>query len=97
MLYNTITLSKLTPCTVDVQYAMSMAYLTPTTYYSTGGRGPLIPDLDQPDPNDSSNEPYLEFLHYILGLPDNKLPKVLTTSYGEDEQSVPESYTNTWV
>ena len=78
---------------VDVQYSMSIAYKTPTTYYSTGGRGPLVPDLDQPG-NVSSNEPYLDFLHYVLALPDDELPTTLTTSYGEDEQSVPDSYTN---
>ncbi|EOO02778.1 putative tripeptidyl-peptidase protein [Phaeoacremonium minimum UCRPA7] len=77
---------------LDMQYAVSMAYKTPITYYSTGGRGPLVPDLDQPDPNDVSNEPYLDFVSYLLKLPDSKLPQTITTSYGEDEQSVPRSY-----
>ena len=79
---------------MDVQYALSLAYETPSTYYSTGGRGELIPDLDQPLPSDNQNEPYLDFLHYILAQPDSALPRTLTTSYGEDEQSVPEAYTN---
>lgn len=77
---------------MDVQYAMSTAYLTPTTYYSTGGLGELVPDLDQPSVN--GNEPYLDFLHYVLALADKDLPLVITTSYGEDEQSVPAAYTN---
>ncbi|KAK3901214.1 peptidase-like protein [Staphylotrichum tortipilum] len=77
---------------LDIQYAVAMAYKTPITYYSTGGRGPLVPDLDQPDPNDVSNEPYLEFFTYMLGLPDEELPQTLSTSYGEDEQSVPAEY-----
>jgi tripeptidyl-peptidase-1 len=77
---------------LDIQYTVPLAYKTPITYYSTGGRGPLVPDLDQPDPDASSNEPYLEFLSYILKLPNSKLPQTLTTSYGEDEQSVPASY-----
>ncbi|KAK3297407.1 peptidase S8/S53 domain-containing protein [Chaetomium fimeti] len=77
---------------LDIQYAVAMSYNTPVTYYSTAGRGPLVPDLDQPDPNEVSNEPYLEFFSYLLKLPDNKLPQTLTTSYGEDEQSVPRPY-----
>ncbi|KAK4214963.1 hypothetical protein QBC37DRAFT_481788 [Rhypophila decipiens] len=77
---------------LDIQYAVAMSYKTPITYYSTGGRGPLVPDLDQPDPNENSNEPYLEYFSYLLKLPDSKLPQTLTTSYGEDEQSVPKEY-----
>jgi tripeptidyl-peptidase-1 len=77
---------------LDVQYAMSIGYYTPTTYYSTGGLGQLVPDLDQPDQASNANEPYLDFLHYVLQLPDDQLPTTLTTSYGEDEQSVPASY-----
>lgn len=33
---------------LDAQYALSLSYPTPATYYSTGGLGELIPDLDQP-------------------------------------------------
>ena len=80
---------------MDAQYAIPLAYKTRTNYYSTGGRGLLVPDLDQPTQADDQNEPYLDFLHYILALPTEQLPKTLTTSYGEDEQSVPEAYTNT--
>ncbi|KAK0648704.1 Pro-kumamolisin, activation domain-containing protein [Cercophora newfieldiana] len=81
-----------TEANLDVQYAVSMSYKTQVKYYSTGGRGPLVPDLDQPDPNDVSNEPYLEFFGYLLKQPNDKLPQTLTTSYGEDEQSVPRPY-----
>lgn len=77
---------------LDIQYAIAINYKQPTTYYTTGGRGPLVPDLDQPDPNDVSNEPYLEFLEHMLALKDDELPQTLTTSYGEDEQSVPKPY-----
>ena len=79
---------------LDAQYAYPLAYPTPGIYYSTGGRGELVPDLDQPTQADNQNEPYLDFLHYVLSLPDEELPTTLTTSYGEDEQSVPESYSN---
>ena len=75
---------------LDAQYAYSLSYPTPGTYYSTDGLGELVPDLDSPVLSGDQNEPYLDFLHYILRLPDHKLPQTLTTSYGEDEQSVPE-------
>lgn len=79
---------------LDAQYAIALSYNTPTIEYSTGGRAPLLPDQDQPTLSDDQNEPYLELLSYLLKLPQHKLPKVLTTSYGEDEQSVPASYTS---
>ena len=79
---------------LDAQYAYPLSYPTPGYYYSTGGLGQLVPDLDQPTLADDQNEPYLDFLHYVLSLPDNELPNTLTTSYGEDEQSVPEPYAN---
>ncbi|KAI1912263.1 vesicle formation at the endoplasmic reticulum [Ophidiomyces ophidiicola] len=78
---------------LDVDYAIGLSGAK-SVYYTTAGRGPLIPDLDQPHANMSSNEPYLDQLHYLLALPDNKLPSVLSTSYGENEQSVPQKYTD---
>lgn len=80
---------------LDVQYSISLGYNTLATYYTTGGRGPLVPDMEQPNASASSNEPYLEQLHYILNLPDEELPAILTTSYGEAEQTVPLSYATT--
>ncbi|KAL4740067.1 peptidase S8/S53 domain-containing protein [Aspergillus similis] len=77
---------------LDVQYAISLAYNTFATYYTTAGRAPFLPGATGTDEDISINEPYLEQLHYLLDLPDEELPAVLTTSYGEDEQSVPESY-----
>lgn len=79
---------------VDIQYALSLAYNTTATYFTTGGRGPFVPEADQPNRGNSANEPYLEQLHYLLGLPDDELPAVLSTSYGEYEQTVPTPYAN---
>lgn len=31
---------------LDIQYAVALSYKTPITYYITGGRGPLVPDLE---------------------------------------------------
>ncbi|KAI9810165.1 MAG: vesicle formation at the endoplasmic reticulum [Phylliscum demangeonii] len=80
---------------LDIQYSLGLSYPTPSVYYATAGRGPLVPDLLQPSLSDNQNEPYLDFLDYMLQLPDDELPQTLTTSYGEEEQSLPVSYTRT--
>lgn len=50
----------------------------------------MIPTLDNGYP--STNEPYLEFLTFLLNQSDSALPQTLTTSYGEEEQSVPRDF-----
>jgi tripeptidyl-peptidase-1 len=77
---------------LDLQYIVGTSSPLPVTEYSVGGRGPWVADLDQPDEADSANEPYLEFLQGVLKLPQSELPQVISTSYGENEQSVPKSY-----
>ncbi|KAH9906830.1 subtilisin-like protein [Xylariomycetidae sp. FL2044] len=77
---------------LDAQYILATGHPLPVTEFSTGGRGPLVPDLDQPTQADNFNEPYLEFLQNVLKLPQEELPQVISTSYGENEQSVPKSY-----
>ncbi|RKU41086.1 hypothetical protein DL546_004244 [Coniochaeta pulveracea] len=76
---------------LDVQYVLGISHPIPIVEYSTGGRGPLVPTRDQPT-QPGSNEPYLDFLQYIVAQPDTALPQTLTTSYGEEEQSVPQEY-----
>lgn len=77
---------------LDVQYAVSLSYPIPVSYISTGGRGPLVPDLDSPDMNDITNEPYVEFLTNMLQMPNEALPQTLSISYGENEQELPREY-----
>ncbi|KAF2260496.1 tripeptidyl-peptidase-like protein [Lojkania enalia] len=78
---------------LDIQYTLGLVAPTlKTNYYSTPNRGPLVPDLDQPTMDDNQNEPWLDFFTFLVGQPDDKLPHVLTTSYGEDEQSLPAEY-----
>jgi tripeptidyl-peptidase-1 len=79
---------------LDVQYAISLADDVLATFYTTGGRGPVVPEINHPNATISTNEPYLEQLHFLLDLPDAELPAVLSNSYGEDEQSLPASYLN---
>ena len=79
---------------LDVQYATSLSYKSQTAFYSTAGFGELVPDLDQPTLDSNRNEDYLDLLNYLVDLPDDQLPAVLSISYGEDEQSVPRGYAN---
>lgn len=72
---------------LDLQYILGVGAPLPVTEFITGGRGPLVPDLDQPNPEDNQNEPYLEFLQNVLKMPKKDLPQVISTSYGEDEQA----------
>ncbi|KIH90964.1 tripeptidyl-peptidase I [Sporothrix brasiliensis 5110] len=76
---------------LDVQNIIGISHPIPIIEYSTGGLGPLVPTPDEPT-QPGSNEPYLEFLTYMLALNDSSLPQTLSTSYGEEEQSVPPEY-----
>ena len=80
---------------LDLQYIVGMSSPVPVTEFSVAGRGPLVPDVDQPVPDAGSNEPYLEFLQNVLKMDQEKLPQVISTSYGEDEQTIPEKYART--
>lgn len=71
---------------LDLQYILGIGSPLPITEFITAGRGPLVPDLDQPNPNDNENEPYMDFLQNVLKLDNEDLPRVISTSYGEDEQ-----------
>ncbi|KAK0107192.1 polynucleotide 3'-phosphatase [Cadophora gregata] len=77
---------------LDNQYIIAISSPTPVTEFSVGGRGPLIPDGDQPDPATAQNEPYLDFLISLMALPNDKIPNVLSISYGENEQEIPPAY-----
>ncbi|EAU89995.2 tripeptidyl peptidase SED3 [Coprinopsis cinerea okayama7 len=72
---------------LDVQYTTAMSYPIPNIYYSTGGTPPFLADTQTPS---NTNEPYLAWLTYLLSQPT--LPAVITTSYGDDEQTVPVEY-----
>ncbi|KAH8986019.1 subtilisin-like protein [Lactarius akahatsu] len=61
---------------LDVQFGLGISFPTPGTFYSTGGRPPFIPDANTPE---NTNEPYQ----------DHKIPQVISTSYADDEQTVP--------
>ena len=77
---------------LDNQYIVGVGHPLPVTEFTTAGRGPLIPDLDQPTLSDNEDEPYLDYLQALVKMPNKKLPQVISHSYGENEQSVPVSY-----
>ncbi|KAJ6611489.1 tripeptidyl peptidase A [Mycena sp. CBHHK59/15] len=77
---------------VDTQMAIQVAYPIPMTYYTTNSVPPYIPDQNQDGEVPGVNEPYLQFIEHLLDLDDANLPTVVTTSYGDDEQTVPKDY-----
>jgi tripeptidyl-peptidase-1 len=72
---------------LDVQAIAGISYPVPITSYSTGGSPPFIPDLETPT---DTNEPYLVWVNYLLS--QKNIPQVISTSYGDSEQTVPRSY-----
>ncbi|KAK2463896.1 hypothetical protein APHAL10511_004068 [Amanita phalloides] len=72
---------------LDVQFAFGLSHPIPGTFYSTPGAPPFKPDdITTTD----TNEPYTDWLDFVLASHD--VPHVVSTSYGDDEQTVPESY-----
>lgn len=67
-----------------------------TQFYSTGGRGLLVPDLNFPTETSNLNEPYLDFFKHLLDQKDaSSIPHTISISYGEEEQTVPATYAQT--
>jgi tripeptidyl-peptidase-1 len=71
---------------LDVQYARAITESIPNIFYSTGGSPPWLGS------GTNTNEPYLEFLNYLLSLSDAQLPNTMSISYGDDEDTVPLYY-----
>lgn len=78
--------SNIVEANLDIQYAIGINNEVPTTYYSTGGRPPILGG------GENDNEPYLDFLNYILKLSSSDLPTTISISYGDAENTVPPSY-----
>jgi tripeptidyl-peptidase-1 len=72
---------------LDVQAIAGISYKTPITSFSTGGSPPFTPDLNTPT---NTNEPYLVWVNWLLS--QRSIPRIISTSYGDDEQTVPRSY-----
>ncbi|KAF5358974.1 hypothetical protein D9758_004895 [Tetrapyrgos nigripes] len=67
---------------LDVQFAFGLSFPVNSTFFSTAGRPPFIPDIGTPT---DTNEPYTDWLDFILA--QEKPPLAISTSYGDDEQS----------
>ncbi|MCJ1390580.1 hypothetical protein MMC18_003440 [Xylographa bjoerkii] len=74
---------------LDAETIIGITYPTPLTCFTTGGSPPFKPDLLTPT---DTNEPYLAWLNFVLGMTANNLPQTISTSYGDDEQTVPPSF-----
>ena len=72
---------------LDAETIIGISYPTPMTVYITGGSPPFKPSINSPS---NTNEPYLEWVQSVLHQPD--VPQVISTSYGDDEQTVPKAY-----
>lgn len=75
---------------LDAEYMLGIGYPTPLIAYHTGGRNPTYtPDILT---TDNSDEPFLVWANYMTGLADEEIPQVVSTSYGDDEQTVSRAY-----
>ncbi|PPQ63132.1 hypothetical protein CVT24_005772 [Panaeolus cyanescens] len=72
---------------LDVQFAFGLSHPIPATFFSTAGRPPFDPSVKIPT---NTNEPYADWLDAVSAMKNP--PLVVSTSYGDDEQTVPESY-----
>ncbi|KAI0378056.1 tripeptidyl-peptidase [Hypomontagnella monticulosa] len=72
---------------LDIQAIIGTGYPTPVTAYNVGGKPPFQSDAFT---TVNSNEPYLDWLHYVLA--QEEIPPVISTSYADNEQTVPEAY-----
>lgn len=77
---------------LDAETILGIDYPTPLTTYNTGGSPPFIPDAFT---TTDTNEPYLVWVQYVLGQSDAEVPQVISSSYGDDEQTIPPSYART--
>ncbi|EGG01224.1 tripeptidyl peptidase [Melampsora larici-populina 98AG31] len=74
---------------LDTQTVLGFTSPTPNVFWTVGGSPPFQPDRTS---SVNTNEPYLAWLEYILSLNNSEIPRVISTSYGDDEQTVPLSY-----
>lgn len=53
---------------------------------------PFLTSVSISDPKKEHIEPWLQFVSYMLELPNSELPQVISISYGVNEQAVPRPY-----
>lgn len=77
---------------LDVENIVGIAHPLPVTEFLTGGSPPFVPTVGQPTPADNNNEPYVPYYRYLLSRKNRELPQVISNSYGDQEDGVPEAY-----
>jgi tripeptidyl-peptidase-1 len=77
---------------LDVQNMVGVAHPLPVTEFLTGGSPPFVPDLDLPEGEPNTNEPYVPYYQYLLSRVNTELPQAISNSYGEPEHTVPKNY-----
>jgi tripeptidyl-peptidase-1 len=77
---------------LDVQNIMSLVNPLPVSEFITAGSPPYFPNPTEPAGTPNENEPYLVYYEYLISQSNSKLPQVITNSYGDEEQTVPQDY-----
>lgn len=77
---------------LDVQNIIGLIGNLSVGEYITGGSPPFTPDLLSPNQSENTNEPYLPYYTYLLSQNNSNLPWVISNSYGDHENTVPEAY-----
>lgn len=77
---------------LDAQTILTIAHPLPITEFITAGTPPYFPDPVEPAGTPDENEPYLQYYEFLLSKTNKELPQVITNSYGDEEQTVPQAY-----
>ncbi|KAJ7493198.1 peptidase S8/S53 domain-containing protein [Mycena galericulata] len=75
---------------LDIQYSLAISAPTEATFWSTGGSPPFTADSFTPT---NTNEPYLDWLNFVLN--QTTIPQTIVSivyASCDDEQTVPEDY-----
>ncbi|EGX94291.1 tripeptidyl peptidase [Cordyceps militaris CM01] len=72
---------------LDVETMLGIGHPTPLTTWNVGGQPPFRASAAKVR---NGNEPYMEWLHHLLA--QEHLPSVISVSYADEEQTVPEAY-----
>jgi len=75
---------------LDIQTLVALSWPISVTFYYQSGKAKS--SLPTPVEDSNTNEPFLSVFHYLLSLPEDKLPQVISISYADVEGSVQESY-----
>ncbi|KAM0285326.1 hypothetical protein ACHAQH_001515 [Verticillium albo-atrum] len=77
---------------LDAQFMAAVTKNLPLKQFITGGSPPFVPNLRITNASTNTNEPYLDFYETLLATADDGVPQVVSSSYGDDEQTVPVEY-----